>query len=290
MTPDVERFRIRPGKLRLASRATRVADLYRDADDAREQLARTVGRIAKLQNLLYAGDSAALLLVFQAMDAAGKDSTIRHVLSGVNPQGCQVFSFKPPSATELEHDFLWRATACLPERGHIGVFNRSYYEEVLVVRVHPELLAAQRLPPAAGRKRTFWQARFASIRDYERHLQRNGTKVVKFFLHVSREEQRRRFLARLDDPAKNWKFSMGDVQERARWPAYRRAYEDCIGATTSADAPWYVVPADDKKNMRLIVAQVIATTLAALRPAPPRLGAARREELRAARRLLSRGR
>jgi PPK2 family polyphosphate:nucleotide phosphotransferase len=290
MTPDVERFRIRPGKLRLASRATQVADLYRDADDAREQLARTVQRIAQLQNLLYAGDSAALLLVFQAMDAAGKDSTIRHVLSGVNPQGCQVFSFKQPSATELEHDFLWRTTACLPERGRIGVFNRSYYEEVLVVRVHPELLAAQRLSPAAGRKRAFWQARYASIREFERHLQRNGTKVVKFFLHVSREEQRERFLKRLDDPAKNWKFSVGDVQERAHWPAYRRAYEDCIGATTSEDAPWYVVPADDKKNMHLIVARVIATTLEALRPAPPRLGVARREELQAARRLLSRRR
>src|SRR5262249_54605222 len=198
-----------------------------------------------LQNRLYARSTWAVLLVFQALDAAGKDSTIKHVMSGVNPQGCQVYSFKHPSAEEIEHDFLWRTTRCLPERGRIGIFNRSYYEEVLIVRVHKDILKAEDLPSEdlAGGK--CWKRRYECITDFEAHLHRNGTRIVKFFLHLSKQEQRKRFLSRLEDPARNWKFSEGDMAERARWKDYMRAYEACLGATSTADAPWYVVPADD---------------------------------------------
>jgi len=214
------------------------------------------------------------------MDAAGKDGAIKHVMSGVNPQGCQVFSFKHPSATELDHDFLWRTTACLPERGRIGIFNRSYYEEVLIVRVHPEILRAQQLPDDVLERGNIWKRRYRSIVDFERHLHVNGTRIVKFFLHVSKEEQRQRFLARIDDPQKSWKFSEGDVAERARWDDYMRAYEDCLEATSTDRAPWYVVPADDKKNARLIVSQVVLSTMNALKMRYPTPDPARTKELR----------
>lgn len=272
MTIDTDPYRIAPGeKLKLKTRPTRVEPLYRDEDDYRDQLAGHVERLSELQNLLYAHDRYSLLLIFQAMDAAGKDGIIKHVMSGVNPQGCQVYSFKHPSAQELDHDFLWRTTQCLPERGRIGIFNRSYYEEVLIVRVHPEILAAQRLPREVMRSPRLWAERFESINGLERHLARNGTRVLKFFLHLSRDEQRRRFLARLDDPDKNWKFSAADITERELWPQYMRAYDEALSATSSEHAPWYAVPADDKRNARLIVSQVITAQLGALKmsyPAP----------------------
>ncbi|MEO8377737.1 MAG: polyphosphate kinase 2 family protein, partial [Candidatus Sumerlaeota bacterium] len=217
-------------------------------------------RMAELQERLYASNHWSLLIVFQAMDAAGKDGTIRHVMTGVNPQGCQVFSFKQPSSEELNHDFLWRTTKSLPERGRIGIFNRSYYEEVLVVRVHPEYLIPQHIPNLVVNK-DFWKDRYESIRNFEEHLSRNGTRVIKFFLNVSRQEQLERFLSRLDDPAKNWKFSAADLSERARWDDYMEAYEDAINHTASKEAPWYVVPADHKTIMRALVAKIIIREL-----------------------------
>ena len=270
MTIDTQALRVLPGqKVKLKRWPTAVAALYRDEDDYKRQLGAQVERLAELQNLLYAHNRYALLLIFQAMDAAGKDSVIKHVMSGVNPQGCQVFSFKHPSAQELDHDFLWRTSQCLPERGRIGIFNRSYYEEVLIVRVHPEILAAQSLPREATRASKIWPERYASINNLERHLHRNGTRVVKFFLHLSKEEQRSRFLARLDDPAKNWKFSTADLDERDLWPKYMQAYREALTATSSEHAPWYVVPADDKRNARLIVSQVIVGALEALKMTYP---------------------
>jgi PPK2 family polyphosphate:nucleotide phosphotransferase len=227
-------------------------------------------------------------LIFQAMDAAGKDGVIRHVMSGINPQGCQVFSFKHPSATELDHDFLWRTTECLPERGRIGIFNRSYYEEVLIVRVHPEILRGQALPGKLLNERTVWRDRYRSIRDLEAHLHRNGTKVVKFFLHISKEEQRKRFLARIDDPDKNWKFSAGDVKERTFWNDYMKAYEACLSATSTGDCPWYVVPADDKENARLIVAQITLDTFRELDLHYPKPSKAHLNELQELRKQLLR--
>lgn len=263
-------YRVAPGQqVKLKQWPTAVAPLYADKADYEAQLAGHVGRLSELQNLLYAHNRYALLLIFQAMDAAGKDGVIKHVMSGVNPQGCQVFSFKHPSAQELDHDFLWRTTQCLPERGRIGIFNRSYYEEVLIVRVHPEILKAQSLPREAARTPALWPQRFASINGLEQHLHRNGTRVIKFFLHMSRDEQRRRLLARLDDPSKNWKFSPDDIAERELWPQYMRAYGEALGATSSEHAPWYVVPADDKRNARLIVSQVVADALAALKMSYP---------------------
>ena len=214
-----------------------------------------VEELSSLQRLHYASNRYAVLLIFQAMDAAGKDGAIRHVMSGVNPQGCQVFSFKHPSATELDHDFLWRTTQCLPERGRIGIFNRSYYEEVLIVRVHPEILRSQGLPDELLHEKTIWQERYRSIVDLENHLHRNGTRIIKFFLHLSKEEQRKRFIDRIDEPEKNWKFSMADIEERKYWKQYMQAYEACLSATSTKIAPWYVVPADDKKNTRLIISQ-----------------------------------
>lgn len=272
MKKPLDAYRVAPGdKVKLKHRPTTVKPLYADKDDYEAQLAAHVQRLSEMQNLLYAHNRYALLLIFQAMDAAGKDGVIKHVMSGVNPQGCQVFSFKHPSALELDHDFLWRTTQCLPERGRIGIFNRSYYEEVLIVRVHPEILAAQSLPKEAAKTPKIWSERYASINNLEHHLHVNGTRVVKFFLHLSKDEQRRRFLARLDDPAKNWKFTADDLAEREHWPAYMKAYGDMLGATSTECAPWHVVPADDKLNARLIVSQVIADTLGSLKmqyPAP----------------------
>jgi len=287
MKIDVEPFRVRAGaRVKLAKWPTRVQLFYKSKSQYRDALDAHVRSLSELQDLLYAFDRYALLLIFQAMDAAGKDGAIKHVMSGVNPQGCEVFSFKQPSALELQHDFLWRTTRCLPERGRIGIFNRSYYEEVLVVRVHPEILRARGIPDELLDPESLWRRRFESILDLERHLHRNGTRIIKFFLHLSRDEQRKRFLKRLDDPAKNWKFSGADMKERRLWPAYMKAYEECLGATSTAHAPWYVVPADDKKNARLIVSQVILDTLGGLKMRYPRPGRAQRKEFPALRREL----
>jgi PPK2 family polyphosphate:nucleotide phosphotransferase len=260
-----------------------------DKPRAREALTRGSRALAEAQEKLYAQDRWAVLLIFQAMDAAGKDGAIKHVMSGVNPQGCQVYSFKAPSPEELDHDFLWRCATRLPERGRIGIFNRSYYEEVLVVRVRPELLARQKLPPElAGKK--IWDRRFKDIRHFERYLTRNGVLVRKFFLHVSKKEQKKRFLERLGDPAKNWKFSAGDVADRAFWDAYMDAYEDMIRNTATAYAPWYVVPADHKWFTRLVVAAAIGDALRSLDLRFPAVTGAQRRELAAARRKLLRDR
>ncbi|HVZ08192.1 ADP-polyphosphate phosphotransferase [Rhodopila sp.] len=242
-----------------------------------------VERLSELQRLLYASDRHALLVIFQAMDAAGKDGAIAHVMSGVNPQGCQVFSFKHPSAEELRHDFLWRTTRNLPERGRIGIFNRSYYEEVLITRVHSDLLDAEGLADRPAKDAALWESRYRSIRDLERHLSANGTRIVKFFLHLSKDEQRRRFLARIDEPEKNWKFSMGDIEERQYWNAYMHAYEQCLSETSSHDAPWYIVPADSKHDARLIISHVIVKTLERLKMSYPTVSDARKAELKAIR-------
>ena len=280
MKIDLDDLRVPPGKkLDLAKWPTRVKRLYRSKQHYQHLLAKQVEELSELQRMHYAFNRYALLLIFQAMDAAGKDGAIRHVMSGVNPQGCQVFSFKHPSANELEHDFLWRATRSLPERGRIGIFNRSYYEEVLIVRVHPEILHGQGLPPELLDEKTIWRERYRSIVDLENHLYRNGTRVIKFFLHLSEEEQRRRFLERIDEPDKNWKFSLADIEERKHWKQYMRAYEECMRATSTRRAPWYAVPADDKENARLIIAKIVVDTLEGLRMAYPRTSAARRREL-----------
>jgi PPK2 family polyphosphate:nucleotide phosphotransferase len=252
---------------------------------AKAVLAAGVEALSALQDRLYAQDRWSALLVFQAMDAAGKDGAIKHVMSGVNPQGCQVASFKAPSAEELDHDYLWRSQRHLPERGRIGIFNRSYYEDVLVVKVHPELLAAQKLP-AARRDDGVWARRYGEIRDFERYLDANGTIVRKFFLHVSRTEQKRRFLERIDEPAKNWKFSTADVRERAHWDAYMAAYEQAIRETATPACPWYVVPADHKWYMRLVVASAVVEALAGLDLHYPEVGPEKRAELAEARRAL----
>jgi PPK2 family polyphosphate:nucleotide phosphotransferase len=284
---SVDAYRVQPGrKVNLQNLPTGVRKLYRSEADATAQLAAQVQRTSELQDVLYASDRHSLLLMFQAMDAAGKDGAIKHVLSGVNPQGCHVSSFKQPSAEELDHDFLWRTSVRLPERGRIGIFNRSYYEEVLVVRVHPQFLGAQKLPAGAVESKRFWEQRLQSIREHEAHLHRNGTVIVKFFLHVSRDEQRRRFLDRIDHPDKNWKFNLGDVEERQYWDEYMNAYEKALSATSTRDSPWYVVPADDKKNTRLIISQVVNQTLESLQLAYPKPDRKRVAELAAARKLL----
>ncbi len=259
-------------------------------DGMKVLLAEHVARLSAQQQLLYAANRHAVLLIFQAMDAAGKDGAIRHVMSGVNPQGCQVFSFKHPSAAELQHDFLWRTTRDLPERGRIGIYNRSYYEEVLIARVHPEILQGEGLPKeahvAAHGGKAVWHDRYRSIRDLEWHLGRTGTRIVKFFLHISKGEQKRRFLDRIDDPDKNWKFSASDVTERGFWKDYMRAYEDCLGATSTADAPWHVVPADNKDSARLIVSGIVLDTLESLGSRYPKTSDERQEELKAIRKQL----
>jgi len=284
----VKEFRVREGeKVKLKQWPTKVKPFYHSDEHYKKLLAAHTKELSRLQNLLYAGNRYAVLLIFQAMDAAGKDGAIKHVMSGVNPQGCEVFSFKHPSAAELEHDFLWRTTCCLPERGRIGIFNRSYYEEVLIVRVHPELLRTQNLPEDLIAGEGIWEKRYRSILDFEKHVHRNGTRVIKFFLHLSKEEQRRRFLARIDDPAKNWKFSQADVEERKYWKQYLKAYEACLGATSTGHAPWYVVPADDKENARLIISQIILATLKELKMDYPRLGSERQRQLQSLRRRLA---
>jgi len=284
---DVDRFRVQPGsRVRLERWPTGVKPLYPSKSEYKDRLRDHVGRLQELQEKLYASNCYALLVIFQAMDAAGKDGVIRHVMSGVNPQGCQVFSFKHPSPIELDHDFLWRTTLCLPERGRIGIFNRSYYEEVLIVRVHQEILRGESLPSEISRDPDIWDDRFRSISEFERHLDKNGTRILKFFLHLSKEEQRKRLLARIDDPDKNWKFAESDVQERKYWKQYMNAYEECVNATSTKRAPWYVVPADDKRNARLIVSQAILDALGSLKISYPKVDAARRKELRKIRTLL----
>jgi PPK2 family polyphosphate:nucleotide phosphotransferase len=276
MKIDVRDFRLAEGeKLKLHKWPTRIKPVYRSKDDYKAQLEDHVARLSARQQLLYASDSHALLIIFQAMDAAGKDGAIAHVMSGINPQGCQVSGFKQPSAQELQHDFLWRTNLDLPERGRIGIFNRSYYEEVLIVRVHPELLKNEGLAD----KKQLWRERYRSIVDLERHLVCNRTRVAKFFLHLSKEEQRKRFLARIDEPEKNWKFSLADVEERKFWDKYREAYEDCLGETSTREAPWHIVPADDKKTARLIVSQIILDTLDEMKLSFPRISEERRREL-----------
>jgi len=256
-----------------------------DKPRAKEALQIGVQALAELQDMLYAQDRWAVLLIFQAMDAAGKDGAIKHVMSGVNPQGCQVASFKAPSPEELDHDYLWRCQRHLPERGRIGIFNRSYYEEVLIVRVHPELLARQKLPPHLTGK-DIWQQRYQDIRDFERYLSRNGVLIRKFFLHVSRREQKKRFLERIDNPAKNWKFSSADAHERGFWKEYMQAYEEMIRGTASREAPWYVVPADNKWFTRVVVAATVVDALASLDLSYPKVGKEKLKELAAARKIL----
>jgi PPK2 family polyphosphate:nucleotide phosphotransferase len=283
-------YRVREGsEVDLDKWPTRTPLVYKDDDDYQSMLKDRVKKLSAQQELLYASGSYAMLLIFQAMDAAGKDGVISHVMSGVNPQGCQVFSFKHPSATELKHDFLWRTALDLPERGKIGIFNRSYYEEVLIARVHPEILRAENLPKSPNRDdKSVWEERYRSIVGHERHLDRNGTRVVKFFLHLSKEEQRKRFLARIDAPEKNWKFSESDIEERKYWKQYMKAYEKCLSATSTDFAPWYVVPADDKATSRLIVSAVLLETLKSLKMRYPQTSPARRRELLAIRRKLTR--
>lgn len=286
MTSDCDDFRAKEGKKqRWSDWPTEVKKVYRSKKHYEEILADHVHRLDQLQQLLYASNCYAVLIIFQAMDAAGKDGAIRHVMSGVNPQGCQVFSFKHPSATELAHDFLWRTTRDLPERGKIGIFNRSYYEEVLIARVHPDILKAENMAEKDGKKLS--ENRFRSIRDLEHHLHGNGTRIVKFFLHISEEEQRQRFLARIDDPDKNWKFNAADVEERGYWKDYMHAYQEAIAATSTEQCPWYIVPADDKRNARLIVSQIILNQLAQLDLSYPAVSDERRRELQAIRRKLS---
>ena len=273
-------FRVQQGdEVNLKKWPTLVEPVYQSKAQYKELLDAQVSELSALQHLHYASNRYAVLLIFQAMDAAGKDGAIKHVMSGVNPQGCQVFSFKHPSATELEHDFLWRTSQCLPERGRIGIFNRSYYEEVLIVRVHPEILHSQGLPDDVIDEKTIWKQRYSSIVDLEKHLYRNGTRIIKFFLHLSEEEQRKRFLARIDEPEKNWKFSLADIEERKCWKQYMHAYEACLSATSTKNAPWYVVPADDKENARLIISHIILDTFKSLKMHYPKTDAKRREEL-----------
>ncbi|MBM4257242.1 MAG: polyphosphate kinase 2 family protein [Deltaproteobacteria bacterium] len=279
-------FRITNGKqFRLKGVDCADTNGLKSKEKAQAALAQGVTRLHEDQEKLYAQDRWALLLIFQAMDAAGKDSTIEHVMSGVNPQGCQVYSFKAPSVEELDHDFMWRTTRCLPERGRIGIFNRSYYEEVLVVRVHPEILAKQRLPEKLVSK-DIWKERYEDINAFERYLSRNGTVIRKFFLHVSKKEQKQRFLDRLAEPEKNWKFALQDVKERKYWDTYMQAYEEMIRNTSSDHAPWYVIPADHKWFMRLAVAEVIADTLERLNLAFPPVDAEKKQELETAQALL----
>jgi PPK2 family polyphosphate:nucleotide phosphotransferase len=281
-------FRVRPGeKVKLGEWPTIVKPYCKSKKRYQKLLEEQVEELSALQHLHYASNRYALLLIFQGMDAAGKDGAIQHVMSGVNPQSCQVSGFKQPSADELEHDFLWRTTRRLPERGQIGIFNRSYYEEVLIVRVHPEILRSQGLSEELRDEKTLWEGRYRSIVDLESHLYRNGTRTIKIFLHLSKEEQRKRFLERIDEPDKNWKFSLADIHERKYWKQYMKAYEACLSATSTHHAPWYVVPADDKENARLIVSQIVIDALDELKTPFPKTTAKRRRELKSIRKLLA---
>jgi PPK2 family polyphosphate:nucleotide phosphotransferase len=280
MKIDTEKFRVHPdAKIKLDKIPTKIDPLYKSEKKYRAMLQEHVSALSDQQELLYGSDQYALLLIFQGMDAAGKDGAIRHVMSGINPQGCDVESFKQPSATELEHDFLWRTNIRLPERGRIGIFNRSYYEEVLVVRVHPELLKNEGLSQELCDDKDIWKQRYRSIADMEHHLHCNGTRTVKIFLNLSKEEQRQRFLARIDKPDKNWKFSLADIHERKYWSQYMEAFQDCLNATSTEHSPWYVVPADDKENARLIISAIVLDTLKSLKLSYPKTTAARRAEL-----------
>jgi len=277
-------FRVGEGaKIDLAKWPTKVDAVYKSKEQYERLLGEHVSDLSRLQRLHYASNQHGILMILQATDAAGKDGAIRHVMSGVNPQGCRVYSFKQPSAQELEHDFLWRTTKDLPERGRITIFNRSYYEEVLIVRVHPDILASEAISDAPRQDKKVWKHRYRSINDFERHLGCNGTRVVKIFLHLSREEQRKRFLERLDEPEKNWKFSNADLKERKFWDDYAKAYEECLSETSTDDAPWFVVPADDKENARLIVSQILLDTFESLDMHYPRTNAKREAELKAIR-------
>jgi PPK2 family polyphosphate:nucleotide phosphotransferase len=286
-----KKFRVPPGKkIDLKGWPTIVKPFCKSKKQYQGLLEKQVEELSSLQQLHYASNRYALLLVFQGIDAAGKDGAIRHVMSGINPQGCDVFSFKQPSAEELEHDFLWRATYRLPERGRIAIFNRSYYEDVLVVRVHPEILRNEGLSEELRDQKTIWKERYRSIVDLEEHLHRNGTRIIKFFLHLSKDEQRKRFLERIDEPDKNWKFSLADIHERKYWERYREAFEDCLNATSTHHAPWYVVPADDKENARLIVSRIILDALKGLKMAYPKTTEKRRLELQSIRKQLAKQR
>jgi len=287
MRIDASDFKVVKGTtIDLKEWPSRVRPSYRTDREYRDLLKQQVEAMSAQQEMLYACNRYALLIIFQAMDAAGKDGAIAHVMSGVNPQGCRVSSFKQPSAEELSHDFLWRTTRELPARGQIGIFNRSYYEEVLIVRVHPELLRAQGLPDGLAAAKHVWRGRFRSIVNLEQHLVRSGTRIVKFFLHLSKEEQRKRFLSRIETPGKNWKFSVADVAERGYWKKYMKAYEKCLSATSTPEAPWYIVPADDKQNARLIISRILLDTLEGLRLSFPKSNARRRAELSALRKQL----
>ena len=280
-------FLVRPGgKVNLKKWPTNIKPIFKSKDQYHQILGEHINEMSSLQSLLYATNKYSLLIIFQGMDAAGKDSAIKHVMSGVNPQGCQVFSFEHPSEEELDHDFLWRTTRCLPERGRIGIFNRSYYEEVLIVKVHPEILASQHLPNEFLDKKTIWQDRYSSIVNLEKHLHRNGTRVIKFFLHLSKDEQQKRFLQRIDAPEKNWKFGLADIEERKFWKEYMKAYEDCLNSTSTTNSPWFVVPADNKGNTRLIVSQIILNILRELQMTYPKPDSKRRKELKSIRKLL----
>jgi PPK2 family polyphosphate:nucleotide phosphotransferase len=282
-----EEFRVHPGKeFRLGDRPTVIKPFCKSKKQYRKTLESHVEELSSLQQLHYASHRYALLLIFQGIDAAGKDGAIRHVMSGVNPEGCEVYSFKQPSAEELEHDFLWRTTCRLPERGRIGIFNRSYYEEVLVVRVHPEILRNEGLSEELRDEKTVWEERYRSIENFETHLHLNGTHVVKIFLHLSQEEQRKRFLERIDEPDKNWKFSLADIHERKYWKQYAAAFEVCLNATSTQASPWFVVPADDKENARLIVSRIVMDALRDLKMSYPKTTAKRKAELQAIRKLL----
>jgi len=281
-------FRVPEGEgVNLKKWPTKVDPVYKSKEQYQELLREHVEQLSLQQELLYASNRYAVLLIFQAMDAAGKDGAIKHVMSGINPQGCQVFSFKHPSPAELQHDFLWRTTRELPERGRIGIFNRSYYEEVLIVRVHREILRSEGIPGAALDDEAVWHDRYRSITNLEGHLFGNGTRIIKFFLHLSKEEQRKRFLARIDEPGKNWKFSLADVAERKFWKQYMRAYEECLTATSTRHSPWYIVPADDKENARLIVSRIILDAAEELKMTFPKTSAKHRRELLAIRRQLA---
>jgi PPK2 family polyphosphate:nucleotide phosphotransferase len=280
-------FRVKQNeKLSLSKWPTLMNPFYKSRKEREDLFANQVEELDQLQQLHYAAGRYAMLLIFQGMDAAGKDGAIKHVMSGINPQGCQVFSFKHPRAEELQHDFLWRTTQSLPERGRIGIFNRSYYEHVLIVRVHPEMLRAENPHENLQGGKTLWRERYRSIVDLEKHLHHNGTRIIKFFLHLSKEEQRKRFLDRIDTPNKNWKFSQDDIEERKFWPQYRRAYEDCLSATSTDTAPWYVIPADDKENARLIISRIILDSFKSLDLHYPQASAKRRDELSSLRSLL----